>query len=99
VVTVHGDLQLDQQQSGLVTIKNRSNREGVVIGMDRSCRCFELTEEPVGLVIPAQSQVELSLVIKPNKTGRIIQRIVLFLRHPDQFDVPINLFGSVTGEK
>lgn len=55
MVSIDGELILDKPQTGAVTLKNRSKQSAKVIGMDRSCRCFELADDPIGLVIPALS--------------------------------------------
>ncbi len=67
--------------------------------MEQSCRCFELVEDPVSKIIPANEQILLSLAIKPNKSGPLHQRVNLFLDHPKQFRVNIDVVSSVKGEE
>ena len=82
---------------GAVEIWNRSDQPAKVIGMNRSCRCFNLSQDPITQIIPAQQQISLLLVIKPNKTGLLHQRVVLFLDHPKLFRLNIEVVGSVKG--
>ncbi len=116
-VAFEGDLRLNQTQAGSVTINNRSNQAAKVIGMDRSCRCFELADgylkkgaDPLEAhqffkvnTLAGEGQTPFSdslpLVIKPNKTGLIQQRIVLFLEHSESFRVPINLAVFAKGDE
>jgi len=63
-----------------------------IVGMDVSCRCFEL-DEPIGLVLAANSIRKIDFRIIPSKQGEVRQRAVLFLDHPEQFRMSIDLLG------
>jgi hypothetical protein len=43
--------------------------------------------------------LKLPLLIKPSKVGFLHQRVTLFLDHPKQFRLKIDLFGSVKGDE
>ena len=96
----HDDgLSLNQQSPGTVEIENRSSRPAKNIGISRSCRCFDLIESPVSKSIPANGRIALPLAIKPIKSGPLHQRVELYLDHPDQFRVSVDVFGFVKGVK
>jgi hypothetical protein len=96
-VKVSGDLILNQETTGSVEIWNRSSQPAKIIGISRSCRCFDLVGDPISKIIPANERLSLPLVIKPNKLVLLRQRVELFLDHPDQFRVNVDVFGSVKG--
>jgi hypothetical protein len=96
-VKIDGDLILNQQTTGIVEILNRSSQPAKIIGISRSCRCFDLAVDPVSKIISASAGISLLLVIKPNKLGPLRQRVELFLDHPIQFRVNIDVLGSVKG--
>jgi hypothetical protein len=97
ITKLDGALFLNQEMTGTVGIRNRSFSPAQIIGISRSCRCFELTETRISQIIPANCQIVLPLVIKPNKLGPLHQRIELFLDHPKQFRVKIDVVGFVKG--
>ena len=96
-VKLDGDLVLEQRQTGRVIIVNDSLQAGRIVGISSSCRCFDLSEDPVSKSIPAHGRIEIPLWIKPNKPGRLHQRVELFLDHPKQFRVNVDVLGSVKG--
>ncbi len=99
IVRFDGDLKIGEAWTGLVEIHNRSFESAKVVGASRSCRCFDLADDPVSTKIPANSFISLPLVIKPNRLGPINQRVVLFLDHPKQFRLNIDVFSTVKKEK
>lgn len=98
VVRIDSELGLNQETSGEVKIHNRSGQPAKIIGISRSCRCFDLVEDPISKVIPADGSLPLSLVVRPNRLGPLHQRVVLFLDHPKQFRMNVDVFGSVKGK-
>lgn len=97
ITRIDGDLILDDETTGQVELWNRSLQPAKIIGMNRSCRCFVLNNNPFSQIIPANERISLPLVIKPDKTGPLHQRVVLFLDHPEQFRVTIDVVGSAKG--
>lgn len=97
VVRIDGDLILNQETVGKVRLSNASSRTATIIGVNRSCRCFDFRRDPVRQLVPSNGQLALPLVIKPNKLGPLHQRVVLFSDHPEQARVNVNLFGFVKG--
>ncbi len=85
-------LQVSEKSTGEVEIHNQSAIDAKIIGMDLSCRCFEL-DEPIGLVLAANSIRKIDFRIVPMKQGEVRQRAVLFLDHPEQFRLTIDLVG------
>lgn len=99
IVRVDGDLVLGKESIGQVEIWNHSSQSAKVIGMERSCRCIKLSGDPTAQVIAARGKDSLPLIILPNKAGPLHQRFVLFLDHPIQFRMNIDVVGSVKGVK
>jgi hypothetical protein len=97
-VNVDGELRFNQLGNGIVEIWNRSSRPTKIIGISQSCGCFDLVQNPVSKIIPANQKLVLPLVIKPNRVDWLHQRVELFLDHPKQFRVNVDVFGSVKGE-
>ena len=98
IVKINDDLVLDQQQTGQVELVNRSLQPAKIVGISRSCRCFDIEEDPISQTIPANGRLTLPLVIKPNKLGPLHQRVELYLDHPKQFRVNVSVVSSVKGE-
>jgi hypothetical protein len=96
-VRIEEDLILNQETRGTVEIWNHSSKPCKIIGLSRSCRCFNLVGKPNSKTIPANARISLPLVVKPNKLGPLHQRVELFVDHPKQFRVSVDVFGSVLG--
>lgn len=86
-------LRVSQESTGEVEFHNQSTTDAKIVGLDVSCRCFEL-DEPIGLVIAANSIRKIDFRIVPMKQGEVRQRAVLFLDHPEQFQMTLDLVGS-----
>ena len=99
IVKIDGDLIFGEAANCQVEIVNQSYRSAKIIGFSRSCRCFDLSEDPISKTIPANGRLVFPLVIKPTKLGQLHQRVELFLDHPNQFRVNVDVFGSVKGEE
>jgi hypothetical protein len=95
--TIDGNLYLNQKISGTVEIWNRYSKPAKIVGIARSCRCFELTDDPIARTIPGNGHLRLQLFIKPNKPGPLHQRVVLFLDHHKQLRVNVDVVGFVKG--
>ena len=98
IVKIDGELVLDQQQTGQVELLNQSFRPAKIVGISRSCRCFDVQEDPISQTISANGRLTLPLVIKPNKLGPLHQRVELYLDHPKQFRVSVSVVSFVKGE-
>jgi hypothetical protein len=48
-------------------------------------------------IIRANERISLPLVIKPTKLGPLHQRVVLFLDHPRQFRLNVDVLNPVEG--
>jgi hypothetical protein len=97
IVEEDEELLLGQQSHGNVELRNRSSQPAKIVGISRSCRCFDLAEDPTSKIIPANGRLVLPLAIKPNTLGPLHQRVELFLDHPKQFRVNIDVIGFVEG--
>jgi hypothetical protein len=97
ITRINGELFLNQETSGTAEIWNRSSRPAKIIGIARSCRCFDLIESPVSRIIPPHGHISLPIFVKPNKLGAVRQRVDLFLDHSKQFRVKIEFLGFVKG--
>jgi hypothetical protein len=103
IVKLDGDLVPGVAQTGQVEFTNRSSQAVKIIGLSRSCRCFDFFEEPFSKIIPASNanigfgkgRLVLPLAIKPNKPGLLHQRVTIFLDHPNQFQTNVDVFGFV----
>jgi hypothetical protein len=96
-VKMDGELVLEQESRGTVEIWNRSSQPAKIIGLSRSCSCLDFFESPISRRILGNERVIWSVKIKPNKLGTLNQRVELFLDHPKQFRVNVNVFGFVKG--
>ena len=96
-VSLHDELILNRETTGQVEIWNCSSQPAKIIGFSRSCRCFDLSENPISQTIPATGRLVFPLVIKPTKLGSLHQRVELILDHPKQYRMNIDVFGSVKG--
>ena len=76
-----------------VTISNRSNHAATIVGVDRSCNCVSFAAN--GVVLPPNSSSLLAISISPEKLGQFHQRLIVFLDHPNQFRMNIDVFGNV----
>ncbi len=94
-VRMDRDLIIAQESSGQAELGNRSSQPARIVGMNRSCRCFWLQEQPASKQIPAGGRISLPLVIQPEKAGPLHQRVVLYLEHPEQFQVIVDVVGHV----
>ena len=99
IVRIDGQLILNHETTGQVEIWNRSSQAARIVGMNRSCRCLVLNDNPFSQIIPANEHISLPLVIKSEKTGQLHQRIVLFIDHAEQFRVNVDIVGFSKGEK
>ena len=97
IVRIDGDLSLNQESNGQVELWNHSSQPAKIVGLSRSCRCFDLNDSPFSKIISANEHITLPLVIKPEKTGPLHQRVELFLDHPKQFRMNVDVFGYVKG--
>jgi hypothetical protein len=97
-VKVEGELRLNLPGIATVEIWNRSSQPAKIIGFSSSCSCLDLVQDPVSKTIPAGQKLILQLAIKPNKVGPLRQRVELFLDHPKQFRVNVDVFDSIKGE-
>lgn len=98
VVKIDGELIKGKKSSGKVLIKNRSLLPVKIIGISQSCRCFDIEKNPVSCTIHASASLLLPIVIQPKQVGPLHQRIILFLDHPKQFQVAIDVCGSINEE-
>jgi hypothetical protein len=94
-VDIRETLTLDQQSGGTVELRNRSATPATIVGVSRSCRCFDLVEDPISQIIPANGCLLLPLVIKPSKPGSLQERFLLFLDHPKQVRLNIEVVSFV----
>ena len=99
VVWTDSQLRISEVSTGHVEILNRSSQSTKIIGVSRSCQCVDLSEDPISKIIRAYEKVSIPLIVKPKNIGRLHQRITLFLDHPKQFRVNIDVLGSVRGEE
>ena len=99
MVRIDGELTVDRDSTGDVVLWNRSPQPAKIVGLNRSCSCFDFSDNSFSRIIPANERLSLPLVIKPEKTGPLHQRVVLFLDHPEQFRVNIDVVGSAKGEE
>lgn len=99
VVNYENELRIGQKIVGTVAIANLSPQPAKIIGITRSCRCFDIREDSVSKIIPANGRLVLPLDLKPNKTGPLYQRVELLLDHPDQFRVNVDVSDFVKGEE
>ena len=94
VSMVDGVLSLGQVSDGEVWIYNRSASPAKIVGEQRSCSCFHF-KDVVGMVVPENGKQKVSMVITPNKPGVMTQRAILYLDHPEQFRLRVEVVGIV----
>jgi hypothetical protein len=94
-VKVADSLQFGRTATGVVEISNQSGSPAKVIGLSRSCSCFNTVDDPFGVVIAANQSVVIPIEVEPKSRGPLHQRVVLFIDHPGQFRVNCDLFSEV----
>lgn len=95
IVQFEQPLSVDTEQIGKVEITNGSAFPANLVGINRSCNCFDFVEKPT--LIPARSTNTFFAKITPIKSGMMHQRVVLFLDHPEQFRLNVNVVEFVNG--
>jgi hypothetical protein len=98
-IRYEGGLKLGQRGLIEAKINNHSMFAVEVMGVSKSCRCVATIEEPTGKTIPSNENLKLLLAVMPQKTGAFRQRVTLFLNHPKQFRVNIDVVGFVSGDE
>ncbi len=98
-VTFDGPLTTERELRGTIKITNRSDTSAGIIGVNRSCSCFDFVENPVMKNLAGGESVILPVRIKPKKSGQLHQRVVLFLDHPKQFRLNVDVIKFVSGVK
>lgn len=76
-VNLPARLQVSEKSTGEVEIHNQSAMDAKIIGMGLSCRCFEL-DEPIGLVLAANSIRKIDFRIVPMKQGEVRKELFCF---------------------
>ncbi len=94
VAMFNDKLRFESTSVGKVAIYNSSTTSARIVGLWRSCNCLEL-EDPHGIVIPANGECNLEITVQPIAIGQLRQRAVLFLDHPNQFRLNVNVSGFV----
>ena len=94
-VEVDEVLRVGIPTQGTIELANRSSESVTLVGVSRSCKCLELINYPYNPVVGASGTLALKIEIKPEKSGPLRQRVVLFVDHPEQFRVTCDLFCQV----
>jgi hypothetical protein len=81
-----------------VVLSNSSNYTASIVGLSRSCRCVTLPEDFIGRKIQPGGEIKLPLKVLPEQSGVFHQRVVLYLNHPKQFRLNVDVLGFVGGE-
>lgn len=89
------ELQVDSENALVFEISNRSSKHATVIGVATSCSCIRFERDVNGLIVEAGEKLIVPLVARPARTGNFHQRIVLFLSHPEQLELSLDVFGFV----
>jgi hypothetical protein len=76
-----------------VMVSNLSNHSATIVGTEKSCSCVDFVSDVI--VIPPKSKSLFAISISPEKAGRFHQRLVLFLDHPNQFRMNVDVLGNV----
>lgn len=97
VVEYQGEMVLNQKVTIHVDLCNHSFSDAKVVGVSRSCRCVHPLDDPSGKLIPFGDRTALPLSIVPDRTGPFHQRLILFVNHPKQFRLNVDVVGFVKG--
>jgi hypothetical protein len=97
-VRIPDDMMVGIETLGEVEIRNHSSFPARIIGVRRSCACFDFSTTPMGEIIPPNGMFSQVIYVKPKQTGRLLQQVDLFLEHPKQFRVPVIVYGKVKGD-
>lgn len=98
VIEYKGVFSLNQKLPIEMQIQNNSAKTAKIVGIARSCRCVVISENPIGMKIPVGESTKIPLTVVPEKTGAFHQRVSLFLDHPKQFRLNVDVIGFVKGE-
>jgi hypothetical protein len=99
IVRIDNRLSVNQESTAQVEIQNHSAIKTNVTGFNRSCKCLEMSEDIVSKTIPANGHIVYSLVIQPSHPGPFHQRFILFLDHPKQFRLNVDVIGFAEGNE
>jgi len=92
-VAFSDQLQVGRTVTCEVSIFNSSGSKTKVVGAENSCTCIGFPNVD-GVEIPPGSSHKLSLTVRPTSPRRIHQRVVLFMDHPEQFRMNIDVVGN-----
>ena len=93
-----GGLELGQRKLIDIQILNHSDKDAQIVGVSGSCRCLGFVTDPGGITLINRNRVYLPIEVTPEKTGDFHQRVVLYLSHPKQFRMEIDVLGYVKGD-
>ena len=99
-VTLPSELVEGRKQTIDVSLTNRSKSKATIVGANTSCRCV-LADKTYKPILPGKTS-SCQLTIRPKKSGAFRQRVILYINHPDQTIVKLDLVGHVSsslGEK
>jgi hypothetical protein len=85
-ITQKANLEFDVQ------VQNHSQIPVNIVGVKSSCNCLTFLDRPV-MILPGQT-VEINGIIGFRQSGRFLNRVVLFLDHPQQRTVAVDIFGD-----
>ena len=87
-------IQLGESTVATVLVSNRSEVEAKLLGLNTSCTCMEL-QGYLPDQVEGNANTTFDVRITGLREGRLRQRLLLFIDHPKQFGVPINVRGNV----
>jgi hypothetical protein len=60
-----------------------------------SCSCLSIADDLAARELPARGHTLLPIWITPPQTGKLHQRLTIFLEHPERFRIDVEVVGFV----
>ncbi len=89
------DLQVGQQKLIEVAIRNNSNWPARFVGVQGSCSCLSIADDLAARELPPRGHALLPIWITPPQTGKLHQRLTIFLEHQERFRIDVEVVGFV----
>jgi hypothetical protein len=94
-VTFQDDLQAGKQKLIEIAIRNNSDWPAKFVGVQGSCSCLSIADDLAARELPARGHTLLPIWITPPQTGKLHQRLTIFLEHPERFRIDVEVVGFV----
>jgi hypothetical protein len=86
-------LDVGKTEVGEITLTNHSSVDGRIVGVGVSCGCVSVPS--IEGVVPANGERKIQFQVTPRNRMPFHQRVTFFLNHSEQFQVDVDVLGSI----